>query len=135
MSYLGNANLSAMAEDSFGALMTSVTAPMSQEAEESLWRHLAVVAKIAEDPDRVLVIAMQNLRRLEQAEGGANPWHSHWRTVLNGGVDAIIGVLTSRDMEATRLRLNSPFDGLLSRSETERIMDSFRRHRKQAHAR
>lgn len=127
--------MSPVAEDSFGRLMSAVTAPMGEEAEESLWLHLGVVAKVAENPDRVLVIAMQNLRRLEQAEGGANPWHARWRIVLNGGVDAIIGVLTSRDMEATRLRLNSPFDGVLPRSETDRIKESFQRHRKQAHGR
>jgi hypothetical protein len=120
--------------DGFGRLMAAVTAPMGQDAEESLWLHLVVVGKIAEDPDRVLVLAMQNLRRLEQAEGGANPWHRRWRTVLGGGVDAVIGVLTSRDKEATLLRLNSPFDNALSRAETERAMESFRRHRKQAHS-
>lgn len=121
--------------DSFGRLMAAVTAPMGEQAEESLWLHLAVVGQISADPDRVLVLAMQNLRRLEQAEGGANPWHARWRTVLNGGVDAIIGVLTSRDMEATRLRLNSPFEGVLSRQETIRVAEAFRRHRKQAHGR
>lgn len=121
--------------DGFGRLMTTVTAPMGEQAEESLWLHLAVAGKITADPDRVLVLAMQNLRRLEQAEGGANPWHRHWRTVLNGGVDAVIGVLTSRDMEATRLRLNSPFGGVLSRTETDQVTESFRRHRKQAHGR
>lgn len=119
--------------DGFDQLMRSVTAPMTPEAEEALWLNLAVVAKITENPERVLGIAMQNLRQLERVQGGANPWLRHWRTVLNGGVDAVIGVLTSRDLEATRLRLNSPFRDVLTRAETERILDAFRRHRKQAH--
>ena len=121
-------------DDGFGQMMRTATASMSSEAEEALWLNLAVVAKITENPDRVLGIAMQNLRQLERVQGGANPWLGHWRTVLNGGVDAVIGVLTSRDVNATRLRLNSPFAGVLSRTETERILEAFRRHRKQAHS-
>ena len=120
--------------DSFDQMLRAVSAPMTPEAEEALWLNLAVVAKIAENPDRVLGIAMQNLRQLERVQGGANPWLGHWRTVLNGGVDAVIGVLTSRDVDATRLRLNSPFADVLSRAESERILDAFRRHRKQAHS-
>jgi hypothetical protein len=119
--------------DGFDQLMRSVTASMTPEAEEALWLNLAVVAKITENPERVLGIAMQNLRQLERVQGGANPWLSHWRTVLNGGVDAVIGVLTSRNIEATRLRLNTPFSGVLTRTETEHTLDAFRRHRKQAH--
>jgi hypothetical protein len=119
--------------DSFAQLMGSVTAPMTAEAEESLWLSLGIVAKIAENPERVLGIAMQNLRQLERVQGGSNPWLGHWRTVLNAGVDAVIGVLTSRDLDATRLRLNSPFTDVLTRAEAERILDSYRRHRKQAH--
>jgi hypothetical protein len=121
-------------DDGFEQLMRAVTAPMTAEAEEALWLNLAVVAKIAENPDRVLGIAMQNLRQLERVQGGANPWLGRWRTVLNGGVDAVVGVLTSRDLDATRLRLNSPFAGVLTRAENERILESFRRHRKQAHS-
>jgi hypothetical protein len=120
--------------DSFDQLMRAVTAPMTPEAEESLWRNLAIVAKIVENPERVLAIAMQNLRQLDRVQGGANPWLARWRTVLNDGVDAVIGVLTSRDLDATRLRMNSPFSGVLTRAENERILESFRRHRKQAHS-
>jgi hypothetical protein len=121
-------------DDGFDQMMRTAKAPMTPEAEEALWLSLAVVTKITENPDRVLGIAMQNLRQLERVQGGANPWLGHWRTVLNGGVDAVIGVLTSRDLSATRLRLNSPFSDVLSRTETERILESFRNHRKQAHS-
>jgi hypothetical protein len=120
--------------DDFEQLMRAVSAPLSPEAEESLWLGLAVVAKVAENPERVLGIAVQNLRQLERVQGGANPWLGRWRTVLNAGVDAVIGVLTSRDVNAMRLRMNWPFDGVLTRAETERIMESYRRHRKQAHS-
>lgn len=121
-------------DDGFDQLMRSATAPMTAEAEEALWLNLAVVAKITENPERVLGIAMQNLRQLDRVQGGANPWLARWRTVLNGGIDAVIGVLTSRDIAATRLRLNSPFNGVLTRTDTERISAAFQRHRKQAHS-
>jgi hypothetical protein len=119
--------------DEFEEFMRTASAPLTPEAEESLWIGLALVAKVVENPDRVLGIANQNLRQLERVQGGANPWLTRWRTVLNAGVDAIIGVLTSRDINATRLRMNSPFDGVLGRAETERMMEAYRRHRKQAH--
>jgi hypothetical protein len=119
--------------DEFEEFMRKVSAPLTPEAEESLWLGLALVAKLVESPDRVLGIAVQNLRQLDRVQGGANPWLARWRTVLNSGVDAIIGVLTSRDINATRLRMNSPFDGVLSRAETERVMETYRQHRKQAH--
>jgi hypothetical protein len=120
--------------DTFGQLMAVATAHMPPEAEESLWLNLAVAAKIADDPERVLVIAMQNLRKLDSAQNDASIWPGHWRTVLNAGVDAVIAVLTSRDPVAVKLRQNSPFAGVLSRTETERAMEAFRRHRKQAHS-
>jgi hypothetical protein len=119
--------------DDFDQLLRGVSAPLTPEAEESLWLGLAIVGKVAEDPERVLGIAMQNLRQLERVQGGANPWLGRWRTVLNSGVDAIIGVLTSRDINAARLRMNSPFSGVLSGKETERAIELYRRHRKQAH--
>jgi hypothetical protein len=122
-------------DDGFDRLMRTATAPLTPEAEETLWLSLALVAKIADNPERVLGIAMQNLRQLDRAQGGTNPALGRWRTVLNTGVDAVISVLTSRDPEATRLRLNSPFTGVLTRTETDRVLDSYRRHRKQAHAR
>jgi hypothetical protein len=119
--------------DEFEQMLRAASAPLTPEAEESLWLGLAIVAKVAENPERVLGIAMQNLRQLERVQGGANPWLGRWRTVLNAGVDAIIGVLTSRDINATRLRMNSPFDGVLTRTETERVKESYRRHRKLSH--
>jgi hypothetical protein len=123
-----------MAEsDALRVLMSAVTAPMTPEAEESLWINLAVVAKVVDDPERALVIAMQNLRQLERAQTASSSSLAHWRTVLNAGVDAVIGVLTSRDPVATELRQNSPFKGVLARTEEERALEAFRRHRKQAH--
>jgi hypothetical protein len=124
-----------MAEsDALRELMRAVTAPMTPEDEELLWLNLAVVAKIVDDPERALVIAMQNLRQLERAQTEPGPSLAHWRIVLNAGVDAVIGVLTSRDPVATRLRRNSPFQRVLARTEEERALEAFRRHRKQAHA-
>jgi hypothetical protein len=114
--------------------MRGATAPMTPEAEESLWLNLAVVVKIAADPERVLVVAMQNLRKLETAQNGASIWPGRWRVVLNAGVDAVIAILTSRHEIATGLRQNSPFAGVLSRAETERALEAFRLHRKQSHS-
>ena len=120
--------------DAFRHLMSRVTASMTREAERSLWLNRAVAVQIAQDPERALAIAKENLEHMEVVRTAPNPWLRRWRTVLSAGVDAIIAVLTSRDPEATELRQNSPFAGVLDYRERERVLEAFRRHWKQAHS-
>ncbi len=114
--------------DDFYQLMRSVSVPLTREAERSLWLNRFVAVRIAEDPDRAIAIARENLRRMQAIQNGTNPWLAAWRYVLDAGVDVVLGVLTSRDQGAVELRQNSPFAGVLDYRERERVLESFRRH-------
>ena len=116
-------------------MMRSVAIPLTREAERSLWLNRFVAVRIAEDPDRAIAVAQENLHRMQDIQNGANPWLAAWRYVLDAGVDVILGVLTSRDPEAVELRQNSPFAGVLGYRERERVLESFRRHWSRAHTR
>jgi hypothetical protein len=115
--------------------MRSVSTPLTREAERSLWLNRVVAVRVAEDPERAIAIAHQNLDRMEAVQTGMNPWLGAWRSVLDAGVDVILGVLTSRDPEAAELRQNSPFAGVLGYRERERVLESFRQHWNRAHSR
>jgi hypothetical protein len=118
----------------FYRLMDSVSAPLTREAERSLWLNRVVAVRLAEAPERAFSIAYENLTRMESAQTGTNPWLKRWRAVLNAGVDAVLGVLTSRDLEAVELRQNSPFAGVVSYREREQVLENFRRHWKSLHS-
>jgi hypothetical protein len=121
--------------DEFSRLMNLVSMPLTREAERSLWLNRVVAVRIAEDPDRAIAIAQENLDRMEAVQPGMNPWLRAWRSVLDAGVDVVLGVLTSREPEAAELRQNSPFAGVLGYRERERVLESFRRHWSRAHSR
>lgn len=119
----------------FCQLMDLVSAPLTREAERSLWLNRVVAVRVAEAPERAFAIAYENLNRMESAQTGTNPWLERWRAVLDAGVDAVLGVLTSRDLEAGELRQNSPFAGVVGYREREKVLESFRRHWKATHSR
>jgi hypothetical protein len=119
----------------FRRLMQAVSTPLTREAERSLWLNRVVAVHVAEDPDRAMAIALENLDRMEAVQPGMNPWLRAWRSVLDSGVDVILGVLTSREPEAVELRQNSPFAGVLGYREREQVLESFRRHWSRAHSR
>lgn len=123
----------AIDDDGFGRLLEEVTVSMTREAERSLWLNRVVAVRIAEDPQRALVIANENLERMGAWQVAANPWLARWRSLIDAGVDTILGVLTSRDPEAAELRQNSPFAGVLDYREREQVLENFRQHWMQAH--
>jgi hypothetical protein len=121
--------------DDFSRLMRSVSMPLTREAERSLWLNRVVAVRVAEDPERAVAIARENLGRMEAVQQGANRWLRGWRIVLASGVDVVLGVLTSRDPEAVELRQNSPFAGVLGYREREQVLENFREHWSRAHSR
>lgn len=118
----------------FYRLMDSVSASLTREAERSLWLNRVVAVRLAEAPERAFSIAYENLTRMESAQTGTNPWLKRWRAVLDAGVDVVLGVLTSRDLEAVELRQNSPFAGVVSYREREQVLENFRQHWKSLHS-
>lgn len=114
--------------------MDSVSTPLTREAERSLWLNRVVAVRVAESPERAISIARNNLNCMESVQTGMNPWLERWRYVLDVGIDAILGVLTSRDLEAVELRQNSPFAGVLDYRERERVLENFREYWSHTHS-
>ncbi len=88
----------------------------------SLALHQAVAAKLAADPT-LLEVARGNLRRWLQARPVSAL--REWSDLLERlSVHDVIAILRSPDETATRLRQSSPFAGVLSREERQRILDA-----------
>ena len=104
------------------------TGTPSREAVRSKWLHRAVAGKLARDPERVLRRARRNLDRLERTHPGgmSRRWLARWRALLDRGPEAVMSVLVAETEEATELRQNSPFAGVLSSAERLAILDAFR---------
>jgi hypothetical protein len=100
---------------------------LTREEMRSLWLNRVVAARIAQNPANVLSRARENLERFERIHEGSTvmTWLERWRRVLDRGPEAVMEVLTSTASEASELRQNSPFPGVLSESERIAVLDSF----------
>lgn len=100
---------------------------LTREEIRSLWLNRAVAAAIARDPDAVLERARENLERFERIHEGTSvvSWLRRWRRILDDGPEAVMETLTSTVPEASDLRQNSPFSGVLPDQERRRVLDSF----------
>lgn len=109
------------------ALM-SRTERLTRDQVRSLWLGYATAAKVVADPSRALSKARRNLERTRRTHrrGGAQRWFDEWAELLDGPVDDVLEVLASRSPRSRELRQNSPFAGVLSQAERERVLRSFR---------
>jgi hypothetical protein len=60
-------------------------------------------------------------------------WLKEWLRVLDGGVDEVAGVLTSRSPRALELRQNSPFAGALPQETRSQVLAAFIKHWRDFH--
>lgn len=106
---------------------------MTREELRSLWLNRAVAAELAQDPERVLALARENLARFRQIHAGrsADRWLKRWQQILDQGPEPAMEALTSTAPEASDLRQNSPFPGALADSQRRAVLDSFDRYWKQ----
>lgn len=110
---------------------------LTRDQEQSRWLHGAIAGHLVSEPDLVLARARENIDRFSRVHAGtmAEHWLGLWRLTLNSGLDHVLTVLVSDAPEATELRQNSPFTGILSEDERKRVLDSFRKHWHSEHAR
>lgn len=103
---------------------------LTRDQERSLWLHHVVAARLATDPEGTLAKARQNIVKMMQAHpsGTAARWINRWRELLDGGLDVVLDVLSSRSQQAIELRQNSPFAGVLSVDERQATLSAFRSH-------
>ena len=91
----------------------------------SLAMHCAIARKIARDPS-VIDKARRNLQRWIKKSGGAPaPYLLEWKEVLDRPWPNIATLITRMDQEATRLRSSSPFAGILTDKERDKIYAAF----------
>jgi excisionase family DNA binding protein len=109
---------------------------LTRDQEQSRWLHGAIAGHLVTEPDLVLTRARENLDRFSTIHAGtmAERWLDRWRLTLNSGLDHVLTVLVSDAPEAAELRQNSPFTGILSEVERQRVLDSFRKHWRSEHA-
>jgi hypothetical protein len=90
--------------------------------EEKMRLHRAVAQQLLRDPEGVLAIARTNLRRwLEQDEN--TPYYEEWDDLLRTlSVQELADLIVADSEEARRLRQSTPFVGVISREERDKIL-------------
>jgi excisionase family DNA binding protein len=101
---------------------------LTRDQLRSLWLHRAVAGKVLVDPDRTLKLASRNLDRMRDLHrrGQAAYWLGEWKHILDGPLEGVLEILTSRSRRAVELRQNSPFAGVLTEKERSRVLEAFR---------
>ena len=85
----------------------------------NLMLHRAVAEKLRRSPKDVLRIAEKNLENWAKNE---SPALSEWREILETRTtEEIIKIISQETDEGQRLRSSSPFAGVLSEAEREKI--------------
>lgn len=104
------------------------TPELTRDQRRSLWLHRAIAGRIAEDPERHLRTARQNLEVMVAAHprGQAARQLAVWRRLLDGPVEAVLDVLCSPSLQAADLRQNTPFARVLTDGERQAVLAAFR---------
>lgn len=85
----------------------------------SLMLHRAVSEKLRRNPEKVLRIARTNLKNWLKDK---NPALLEWQNILeNKTPEEIIKIISADTDEGQRLRSSSPFAGVLSEAERDKI--------------
>jgi excisionase family DNA binding protein len=100
------------------------TSGLTRDQFRSLWLHRAVVGKVVANPERAVDVARRNLRRLQQQHprGRAHTVLAEWARLLDGPIEPVLDVLTSRSQRGIELRQSSPFAGLLTERERSAVL-------------
>jgi excisionase family DNA binding protein len=110
--------------------------PLTREQEQSRWLHAAIASRLVAEPDLVLGRARANLDRFNAVHAGtmAAHWLGLWRNALDSGPDRVLTALMSETPQATEMRQNSPFTGILPPDERRAVLESFQRHWRSGHS-
>jgi len=99
---------------------------LTRDQRRSFWIAFALAGRIVEEPDGARERARRNLRTMRtSARGGAVVWLDEWERLLDGPVEDLVTALTSRSPRSRELRQSSPFAGLLSADERNRVLDAW----------
>jgi excisionase family DNA binding protein len=103
------------------------TRRLSRDEQRSLWLAYAIAGRIVTDPDATIAQARRNLDRMRAASRGqASRWLDEWARVLDGPIDELLEVLTGTSPRSRELRQNSPFAGVLTAADRDRVLGAWR---------
>ena len=103
------------------------TERLTRDQRRSLWLAYATAGKIVADPDRAVRLARKNVETMaEQSRGETRRWLAEWERLLDGPLDRLLELYTSRSPRGRELRQNAPFAGLLSDRERQRVLSSWK---------
>lgn len=94
--------------------------------KRSLALHRVVVRRLRENPE-LWAIPLQNIKRWADTNGSMSVPQRVWKHILEATPhDDIIKLLLSRSQRAIHLRSSSPFLGIISPEERNRIFERYR---------
>jgi addiction module HigA family antidote len=89
----------------------------------SLNVHQLVAQKLQKNPQAVLDRAWKNIRKWGwDKESSPSPYMIAWQHLLDKPVDRIVKIITSPGEKGTLLRSSSPFEGVLTAVEKQRMI-------------
>lgn len=102
--------------------------PLTVKDRRSLAMHRLVASRLLDTEDEVRAKAERNLRTLRRADadGRAASYLDEWAHLLDGPTDTLVETLTSGRQSARDLRQVSPFAGVLTQDERQRIIKAIR---------
>lgn len=102
-------------------------ARLNRDQRRSLWISHAVAGHLVTDPEGTLTQARSNLDALRERHrrGQVAKWLGEWAELLDGPIENVLTALTSPSPRARELRQNSPFAGVLSDTERQRVRAAF----------
>lgn len=93
--------------------------------KRSLALHRAIVRRLREKPE-LWAIPLQNIERWTGKDGGITMAFKIWKNMLGATPrEDIIKLLLSRSQRATQLKSSSPFTGIISKEQRNRILDKY----------
>jgi hypothetical protein len=101
-------------------------AVMTRDQLRSWLLGCVVAGRVVADPDGTRALAQANLARLHQAHPRAAVWPDQWQRLLDGPLADLLTTLTSPSPAARDLRQNTPFAGVLTDEERERVLQTAR---------
>ncbi|MCZ2826007.1 MULTISPECIES: DUF2442 domain-containing protein [unclassified Modestobacter] len=111
-----------------GAAVTGHDDHLTRDQVRSLLLGYGVASRVAADPAGARALAWENLRRMRQsvARGTTLPWFDEWERLLDGPLLELLEALTSPSPLSRELRQNTPFAGVLSEHERQRVREVLR---------
>ena len=102
------------------------TSRATRDQDRTLWLSTAIAGALVHDPE---MVRRAGREMLGSGRLRPNLWTREWEQLLNGPTKKIIAALTADTFRARELRQNSPFAGVLTGDERERVLDAFNRDR------